>query len=181
MINSTMKTFFLLLIATFSCLTKNFGQSLSLEDLQKVGKMSPADIDFFLLRRNFELSSSENDTSIGSIKVEYVQNPNPSKRTLGTRFITITKYRGAVDLSYMTVDKNEYVKAKEYVVSKKFIPQGNAVIPEVGSGIIRKTYASPNKKVFIELISSKEKNGSTEFIQYTISVSDQTNYVPYRY
>lgn len=161
-----MKT--LLLFLTIFCTVNTFGQNLTIEELIKINKMPLDDIETILMKKNFSLTNTSRDSLKTTIKYEK-KNPELA--------ITVTKYEkpNFFVIEYLTFQKSEYLKAKEYCKLKKFKLLGTKVNKgEISS--VSTSYLLNGCIIKYTSNSALAPDGQSNLNWFDIEISDSNNY-----
>ena len=153
---------------TIFCTPNILGQSITIEELIKINKMPLDDIETILMKKNFSLANTSKDSLTTTIKYE---NKNSELA------ITITKYEkpNIFIIEYLTFQKGEYLKAKEYCKIKKFKLLGT----KVGKGEISNiatSYLLNGCLIKLTSNSTLAQDGQSNLNWYAIKIDDSNNY-----
>lgn len=163
MFKQIVKTILLVLMFAGFC-TTSFTQTLAIDDLRKVNKMNIDDTETYLLSRKFVLTETGSDKLKTTIAYE-CETSNVS--------VSLNKYKkfGFVDLEYTTLERREYLRAKDYVKIKKFKVEGT----KVGKGkvsSISSMYRMGDCFIILTSNNALSEDGVTKLNWYDIEISD---------
>lgn len=161
---------FILTFFLFFMVMNSVGQIISLEELTKMTKYEIPEIESFLISKNFSLSHTKDDNS--QIVLNFEQETT-SKLNSG-RTVKYKKYEGIfklISIKYSTIQKNEYLKAKEYTKMKKFKFIGTKVFENTISSL----YELGNYFIILKSNSGFKDDNITRFTWYDIEIQQTSN------